>query len=155
MKATTGASSLTIKGDDVTDPEMSSITLDLAVDSTIKMIGDRWLKSDASSEDAKDMAALCDLDELLSEFKDVKSPARKGETTTVNGQEAITLTEKNGKNTYELAVATKGEPYLLKVTSKGGDEPGTLNFSDYDKPVNSKAPADKDVLDLDELGEEG
>ncbi|MFJ4826199.1 hypothetical protein ACIP5L_23305 [Streptomyces bacillaris] len=140
MKATTGASSLTIKGDDVTDPEMDSITLDLAVDSkgectgslsigdegtadpvktgetfsmksdekflraqsegepkeeadaTIKMIGDRWLKSDASSEDAKDMAALCDLDELLSEFKDVKSPARKGETTTVNGQDAITLT---------------------------------------------------------------
>ncbi|MFB6903351.1 hypothetical protein ACFVG1_14315 [Streptomyces bacillaris] len=33
MKATTGASSLTIKGDDVTDPEMGSITLDLAVDS--------------------------------------------------------------------------------------------------------------------------
>ncbi len=28
------------------------------------MLGDRWLKSDASSEDAKDMAALCDLDEL-------------------------------------------------------------------------------------------
>ncbi|MBH0247725.1 hypothetical protein I3W98_40815 [Streptomyces cavourensis] len=78
MKATTGASSLTIKGDDVTDPEMGSITLDLAVDSTIKMIGDRWLKSDASSEDAKDMAALCDLDELLSEFKDVKSPRPQG-----------------------------------------------------------------------------
>ncbi|MEV5619036.1 hypothetical protein [Streptomyces bacillaris] len=52
-------------------------------------------------------------------------------------------------------MATKGEPYLLKVTGKGGDEPGTLDFSDYDKPVNAKAPADKDVLDLDELGEEG
>ncbi|MEV5619035.1 hypothetical protein [Streptomyces bacillaris] len=44
------------------------------VDATIKMIGDRWLKSDASSEDVKDMAALYDLDELLSEFKNVKSP---------------------------------------------------------------------------------
>ncbi|WP_156726970.1 hypothetical protein [Streptomyces apocyni] len=198
IKATTGASSLTVKGD-VTDPEMGALTLDLAVDTkgectgslsvagegtaeltktgdtlymkfdekflraqgkddpkeetdaTVNMIGNRWLKMDASGEDAKDMTGLCDLDELLGEFKDVKSPARKGKTTTVDGQEAITLTEQDGKDRYELLVATKGKPYLLKVTSKGGDEPGTLNFSDYEKPVNAKAPADKDIVDLDEL----
>ncbi|MFP3992661.1 hypothetical protein U9R90_35335 [Streptomyces sp. E11-3] len=198
VKATTGATSLTVKGD-VTDPEMGALTLDLALDTkgecagtlsmagegsaelirtgdtfymkfdekflraqakgepkeqtdaTVNMLGGRWVKTKATGDDSEDLAALCDLDELLAEFKGVKSPARKGKTTTVDGKKAITLTEDDGKDRYLIQVATEGKPYLLKVTNEGAKEPETLTFTDYDQPVDAKAPADKDVLDLDEL----
>ncbi|XUL99759.1 hypothetical protein ACQ86F_22235 [Streptomyces venezuelae ATCC 10712] len=46
-------------------------------------------------------------------------------------------------------MATQGTPYVLRIVTQGGDEPGTLTFSKYGKPVAAKAPAAKDVVDTD------
>ncbi|MET7905668.1 hypothetical protein ABZS86_31090 [Streptomyces sp. NPDC005355] len=116
-----------------------------------KMIGDRWTKADASGADAKDLTGACDLDQLLAGFVSGNDLARKGKPATVDGQPAITVVEKDGDETYTMYVATEGKPYLLKLVTKGGKEPGTIRFSDFDRPVDAKAPTG-DIVDLDNLG---
>ncbi|MEU3184337.1 hypothetical protein ABZ707_09000 [Streptomyces sp. NPDC006923] len=197
VKATRGASSLTLKAD-LRDPEEGHIVFDMALstkgdctgtlsmndegtviitkvaktvymkydeeflraqgkgepkadtDAVVKMLANRWVKTDASSADAKDFTGFCDLDQLLSDYEG-GSLARKGPLSTVNGRPAMSLKEVDAKDTYTIHVATEGEPYLLKIVSTGSD-PATMVFSDYNKPVPAKAPTDKDILDLDKLG---
>ncbi|MEV7678235.1 hypothetical protein AB0O64_06720 [Streptomyces sp. NPDC088341] len=120
-------------------------------DAVVGMLADRWVKTDAKAPDAKDFVGFCDLDELLGEFENGDSFARKGPLSTVNGQRAITLTETDGTSDYTMYVATEGEPYLLKIVVKGKDA-GTMLFTDFDKPVQAKVPADKDIVDLDGIG---
>ncbi|WP_245703818.1 hypothetical protein [Streptomyces lushanensis] len=120
-------------------------------DAVVEMLADRWVKTDAKAPDAKDFVGFCDLDELLAEFADGDSVARKGPLTTVDGQPAITLTETDGTSDYTMYVATEGKPYLLKVVVKGKDA-GTMAFTDFDKPVPAEVPDDKDIVDLDSLG---
>ncbi|MEU9796166.1 hypothetical protein AB0E27_37270 [Streptomyces sparsogenes] len=114
-------------------------------------IGDRWTKSKATGADAKDFTAFCDSDTMLAGFEGGPNLSHKGKTTTVDGKPAITLTETEGKETYTVYIATEGKPYVLKMVVKGGKEPGTVTFSDFDKPVDAKAPTG-DVVDLDSLG---
>ncbi|MFF2846664.1 hypothetical protein ACFVT5_10055 [Streptomyces sp. NPDC058001] len=121
-------------------------------DAVVDMLADRWVKMSATSEDAKDMADFCDLDTVLKEFDDIHSAARKGEETTVDGAPAFSLSESEGKDRYTIYVATEGKPYLLKVENAAGKKGETITFTDYDKPVPAKAPADKDVVDIDKLG---
>ena len=117
-----------------------------------ELIGDRWLRSTADSSDVKEIAGLCDLDSTLDGLEQGSIDVTKGKPTTIAGTPAIPLTEKDGKETYTSYVATEGKPYLLKVVVKGGKEPGTVTFSDFDKPLPAKAPAKKDTVSLDELG---
>ncbi|MEV0094771.1 hypothetical protein [Streptomyces sp. NPDC050738] len=117
-------------------------------DAAVKMLVGHWVKSTTSDADIKDLAAMCDIDELLGTFDPTDTAADKGEDTTVDGQKAATLTEKDGKETYTMHVATEGTPYLLKLNVAGGDQPTTLAFSGFNKPVGAKAPAKKDIVDL-------
>ncbi|MGW0952214.1 hypothetical protein [Streptomyces sp. NPDC002545] len=121
------------------------------VDGVVDMLADRWVKTGADSDDAKDMADFCDLDKLLADFDDTRSAARKGEATTVDGTPAFTLTEAEGKDRYTLYVATEGKPYLLRIENTTAKQPEDISFTDYGKPVPAVPPADKDVLDLDKL----
>ncbi|KUJ66737.1 hypothetical protein ACZ90_33970 [Streptomyces albus subsp. albus] len=114
-----------------------------------KVIGDRWTKTKASGSDAKALTEACDSDQLLAEAATGPNAARKGRTTTVDGRPAIILTEQDGDATYTMYVATEGKPYFLKVEQKGGKDPGTITFSDFDKPVGAVAPKG-DVVDLDQ-----
>ncbi|CAM5663003.1 Lipoprotein OS=Streptomyces alboniger OX=132473 GN=CP975_14290 PE=4 SV=1 [Streptomyces alboniger] len=120
------------------------------VQAAVDMLAGRWAKTGATSADAKEFGAFCDLDVVLADFKDARSAARRGGTTTVDGVPAIRLTESDGKEKYELYVATKGKPYLLKVDTWDGGKPQSLTFGDFDKPVRTTPPTG-DVLDLDKL----
>lgn len=116
------------------------------------VIGGRWMKTKATGADAKDLTSSCDLSEVLTGFEGGDTEAKKGALTTVGGVPAITLTERDGAEHYTIYVATEGKPYLLKLVTKGGKEPGTLLLSGFNKPVNAKAPAAKDTVDIDKLG---
>ncbi|GAA3789855.1 hypothetical protein [Streptomyces chiangmaiensis] len=120
-------------------------------DAVVTMLAGKWTKMSAKGKDAKDIAGFCDLDTVLADVRNVNSDATRDRTTTVNGTSAIVLQEKEGKDRYTLYVATEGKPYLLKVTSTSKKDPGTVAFTDYDKPVPAAAPKG-DVLDLDKLG---
>ncbi|MFD9412239.1 hypothetical protein ACFWBN_35265 [Streptomyces sp. NPDC059989] len=119
-------------------------------DEAVKQMAGHWLKSKASDPDLKEVADLCDLDQLLKEFEDSKG-AQKGKTTTVGGQEALTLTTKTTDGNETLLVATKGEPYLLKATLDG-KEPAEISFSGFNQPVQAEAPTGKDVIDTEQAG---
>ncbi|WP_329384646.1 hypothetical protein OG625_23690 [Streptomyces sp. NBC_01351] len=119
-------------------------------DAAVKMLAGNWLKSKAADEDSKELSALCDLDELLTEFDDSKG-AQKGKVTTVDGKQALTLTTKTTDGTETLLVATEGEPYLLKATNTG-KEPAEISFTRFNEPVQADAPTGKDVIDADEMG---
>lgn len=123
-------------------------------EAALKMLKGRWLKTDVTDPEAKEGLEMCELGTMLNEFETGINFAKRGEETTVNGKKALTLTEKDGDTTYKIYVATEGEPYLLKIEQKGGEEPGTMSFTDYNKPVPAKKPAAKDILDLDKLGEQ-
>ncbi|MEU0404905.1 hypothetical protein ABZ318_32760 [Streptomyces sp. NPDC006197] len=114
---------------------------------TLKALKGHWVQGPVSDPDNKDMLELCDLKQLLSGFEQGASGIVKGEETTVGGQKALALTEPgDGGETSTVYVATEGTPYVLRIATKGGDEPGTITFSHYGKPVEAKAPAAKDVV---------
>ncbi|MET9380006.1 hypothetical protein ABZY09_02700 [Streptomyces sp. NPDC002928] len=199
LKATTGASSLRMKGDIADDESDGTIRIDMALnkqsecagtmsmggqgnadliktgdtvymkydeaflraqsegesksdtDAAVALLAGKWTKMAAKGQDAKDIAGFCDLDSVLGGAEDVNSDATRGQTTTVDGTPAIVLHEKDGKDRYTLYVATEGEPYLLRIDSTTAKDPGTLTFSDYDKPVPAQKPTGE-ILDLDALG---
>ncbi|WP_328399752.1 hypothetical protein OHS70_22335 [Streptomyces sp. NBC_00390] len=117
---------------------------------TLKLLKGRWVRTDASDEEAAEELELCDLDRLLGDIETNDTEARRGRQTTVDGRKALMLTETDGDATYTMYVATEGKPYLLRIDQKGGDDPGTITFSDFDKPVVAKKPADKDIFELPE-----
>ncbi|MFC7265236.1 hypothetical protein [Streptomyces lutosisoli] len=120
-------------------------------DGVVELLAGKWTKMSATGSDAKDIAGFCDLDSVLADAKNVNSDATRGKTTTIDGTPAIVLHEKDGKDRYTLYVATEGKPYLLRVDSTSAKDPGTLTFSEYEKPVPAEKPAGK-ILDLDKLG---
>lgn len=113
----------------------------------MKMIGDKWAKLPAGEEG---FSSICDLDELLKDLGDDKDEkkATKGDTSEVDGTEAIEIIQKDGDETTTTWVATEGEHYILKMEKKGGDESGSFTFSEFDEPVEVKEPAPADVVDL-------
>ncbi|MFJ9002207.1 hypothetical protein ACIRG8_28120 [Streptomyces sp. NPDC102359] len=121
------------------------------VDAVVEMMAGKWTKMSATGADAEDIAAFCDLDEVLGEARDGSSDATRGKATTVDGTPALTLTEKDGKDRYTFYVATDGEPYLLKLVSTSATAPGSVTFTGFGKPVPARKPAGE-IIDLDALG---
>lgn len=116
----------------------------------IKQLQGHWVKGSASDPDTKDIVGLCDPKQLLGGFEQGASGIVKGAETTVGGRKALALTEPgDGGESSTVYVATEGTPYVLKIVTKGGEEPGTITFSHYGKPVEAKAPAAKDVVKTD------
>lgn len=114
----------------------------------------RWLKVPAGS--AGEMDGVCDLKGMLDGTDNDKSDRRgmtRGPDAEVDGRPAVTLVKKKaGGRSTTMYVAKEGEPYLLKVVKTGGDQPGTIVFSDYNKPVKAVAPPADEIVDLEDLG---
>ncbi|MBW8735937.1 MAG: hypothetical protein JF621_01975 [Streptomyces turgidiscabies] len=121
----------------------------------VALIAGKWTKMSATGADAKDMAGFCDLDDMLADFKDhasqTSSVATRGAATTVSGTPAVVVTQKDGKNTLTMYIASEGKPYLLRVDNKSVKDPGTVVFSGYEKPVPAQKPSGR-IIDLDALG---
>ncbi|MEV7614006.1 hypothetical protein [Streptomyces sp. NPDC089799] len=118
-------------------------------DAAVKQLADRWVKKTATTAQAKEMASLCDLDELLGEFERMPL-ARKGEETRLPAGPAYTLTNSGEDGDSTFWVAMQGEPYFLKMSSQG-EEAGEMTFSEFNVPVKNQEPADKDIVDGDKV----
>ncbi|MGW2561366.1 hypothetical protein ACWCXB_19350 [Streptomyces sp. NPDC001514] len=119
------------------------------VDAVLKTLLGKWVKEDAGSADAKDLVQFCDLDTYLEGFEANDTIAKKTGTSTVNGTPTLMLTESDRDEKYIAHVAAEGTPYLLKLQVVGGKEPGSMTFSEFNKPVAAKKPAAKDIVDID------
>ncbi|MFE9412434.1 hypothetical protein ACFYN0_27120 [Streptomyces sp. NPDC006704] len=116
-----------------------------------KDTGAKWVKADTTTADGKELATACDLDNFLKSFEQDDTDgkhdtSKKGGTTTVDGHPAISITDRDGKEHYTVNVATTGKPYILKVVVTGGDNPGTMEFSHFDEPIQAVAPPKSSVI---------
>ncbi|OAR25011.1 hypothetical protein A8W25_20260 [Streptomyces sp. ERV7] len=135
-------------------------------DAMVEVLKGRWMKmpADAPSKSRKrhgkssgdGMGQFCVLSQLVSGMDDDKSDRTgmtKGADTVVAGVPAVTLTKKKSDGSaVTMYVAKEGPAHLLKVAETGGDEPGTVTFSDYDKPVTITPPPADQVMDMEKLG---
>ncbi|MFJ3903349.1 hypothetical protein [Streptomyces sp. NPDC090025] len=122
-------------------------------EAVLRQLKGRWVKTDSSDADAKDLLRMCDLETLLADFEQDTRGTVKGAETTVEGKKALMLTlDYQGGEKDTFYVATEGKPYLLRVVSTGGKEPGAISFSHYDQPVAAKTPPKKDVVDEKSFG---
>ncbi|MEV8597663.1 hypothetical protein [Streptomyces sp. NPDC052012] len=120
------------------------------VDATVALLAGKWTSMSATGADAEEIASFCDLDQVLGDAEDGGSDATRGRTASVDGTPAIVLTERDGKDSHTFYVATEGEPYLLRIDSRSATDPGSITFTDYEKPVPAQKP-EGEVLDLDAL----
>ncbi|MFJ5643689.1 hypothetical protein [Streptomyces sp. NPDC093223] len=115
-----------------------------------ELLAGRWLKTPAGSTDTDDEFPFCDTASIFA--KDTSdSSLTRGADTSVDGRSAVTLTGKDGAATRTLVVAAEGQPYQVRITAEGGEEPQTLELSAFNKPVTLTPPSAGDVLDLDKL----
>ncbi|MER6779232.1 MULTISPECIES: hypothetical protein [unclassified Streptomyces] len=123
-------------------------------DAMVTMLADRWLKMPVSDPKAAAMGHICDLDKLTDGGGRPNPLARKGETVTIDGKQALAVVTAAKEGTETDYIATQGTPYVLKSTVSG-DETGEVLFSAFGTPVDTALPEGADVLDLSKLGHGG
>ncbi|MFH8974810.1 hypothetical protein [Streptomyces sp. NPDC017890] len=115
----------------------------------------KWVKMPANDATT---TGVCDKQGFIAAMDEDKSERqgmKRGDTTEVDGEEAIKLTKKGSAGeTLALYVATEGEPYILKTTTEGGKNPGSVTFGDYNKPVSPEQPSADQTVDMKELAGE-
>ncbi len=113
---------------------------------------DKWVRMPANDATTTGVCDKQGFVAAMDEDKSERQGMKRGDTTEVDGEEALKLTKKNSAGeTLALYVATKGEPYILKTTTEGGENPGSVTFSDYDKPVEPEQPPAGQTVDLKEV----
>lgn len=109
----------------------------------------RYLSGLNSDAEIKEMTTFCTIAELSKSFLELDDDAKvtKGPAGTVNGLKTLTLdsTDTDGEQST-LHIAVEGKPYPLRIEG-GGKGPGRIDFT-YDKPVEVKAPAADNVIDI-------
>ena len=63
----------------------------------------------------------------------------------------VKVEQKDDKGTSVGYVLVDGDHYLVKIERTEGDEPGHLDFSDFNEEFDVTAPADDEVVDLSTL----
>lgn len=135
------------KGDDTFWKAVAGPSADMIV----ALVGDKWAKL-PSSGDA--FSSLCDLDEFTKQLDDdsgTTDPKVVG-TSQVDGQEALELQSTEEGGTVHVFVTTADPHYILRMSKEGGADAGSLDFTDYGKPLSIEAPTGDEVVDLSKLG---
>ena len=108
------------------------------VDSFVSWLAGRWLRKPVGSTGGDDAFPFCDTNLMFP--KDTSdSRLTRGADTEVNSTRGVTLTGWDGVTARTLVVAGEGEPYCLRMSIKGGEEPQAFEFSGFNKPVPGAA----------------
>jgi len=116
-----------------------------AAPSLADTLGDQWVTVTGNSQlesNASSVTALGDASQLADQLGSSGGPYTKGSTKTVDGQQAIAVTSKDG----EMDVALTGKPYPLHFD---GGSHGTIDISEYGSHFSITAPSKP--LDLSSL----
>ncbi|MEV7536451.1 hypothetical protein ACIQNV_05985 [Streptomyces hydrogenans] len=118
----------------------------------IELVKGRWLKIAPGQAGSADLGEVCDLDSLLDDLgKDDRSGLTRGPDREVDHTPVATLVEKESGETTTVSVAQEGKPYIRQVVRTGGDEPGSMTLSEFDRPVRVTAPPADETVDLSRL----
>jgi hypothetical protein len=117
----------------------------------VELLKGKYLKGSTSDPKLASIAELTDKDKFVTALLEPKGTVKKGPKKTLRGAEAITLVV-SGEDGGTLYVATRGQPYPLRITSSSGSEPGTVDFLEYGASVPLSAPPAEQVADTSKLG---
>jgi len=109
------------------------------------LLAGKYLKATTSDGEFGSMASFFDFTESL----ELDGEATKGETKAINGINAISVKEAGGTSPGTVWIATQGEPFPLRLEGPPGE--GAIDFTDYNKPVDIKAPPADQVIDVSKL----
>ncbi|GAA3075816.1 lipoprotein [Streptomyces roseofulvus] len=120
----------------------------------IELVKGRWLKIAPGQAGSGDLGEVCDLDSLLDGLGRDPEDRRgltRGPDREIDGTPVATLVKKDGDETTTVSVAQEGKPYIRQVVRTGGEEPGRMTLSDFDRPVKVTAPPADETVDLSRL----
>jgi hypothetical protein len=121
-------------------------------DQIVAAVGDKWVVVPAGGGGFDE---FCDVDKLLDELID--SDDDEGKTYTakdveeVDGQDAVPIQQKDDDGTSVGYVLVDDPHYLVKIEKTEGEDTGKVTFSDFDEDVDVEAPAEDEIVDLDNL----
>jgi hypothetical protein len=118
-------------------------------DAIIAAVGDKWVV-DSNQE----FAQFCDLDQFFDQVfasEDDDAKYKTVGTDQLDGQEVVKVDKTSAKGASTGYVVVDDPHYLLKVERTEGDEPGKIEFSDFDEEFEVEVPADDEVIDLSQL----
>jgi hypothetical protein len=97
----------------------------------------KWLMAPANKGELASFTPLTNLTALTNQVLASHGALKMGDTTEINGQPAVAIVDKSNGGT--LYVATTGPAFPLKLTPGKGQ--GSINFSDWNQPVQLTKPA--------------
>jgi hypothetical protein len=115
-------------------------------DAIIQTVGDKWVV-----DSNKEFARFCDLDQFFDQVFTSDDDASKYKTVgtgEVDGKQVVKVTNTGAKGASTGYILVDDPHYLVEVERTDGDEPGKIEFSDFDKPFTVQAPAADQVIDL-------
>ncbi|MFF9338424.1 MULTISPECIES: hypothetical protein [unclassified Streptomyces] len=120
----------------------------------IELVEGRWLKIGPGQAGSADLDEVCDLDSLLDDLgrdEDARAGLTRGPDREVDRAPVATLVKKESGETTTVSVAQEGKPYIRQVVRTGGDEPGSMTLSEFDRPLEVTAPPADETVDLSRL----
>ena len=106
----------------------------------------RYVKVPTTADEFANLREFVDWDVFIEEEVMQDGLTTKGETKTINGEEAIGLID--AQSLWTLWIPVEGEPLPLQVVEPGGN---TIEFRDWGKPVTIETPPADQVIDLSTL----
>ena len=122
-------------------------------DQIIAVVGDRWVVVPPGTGN---FDQFCDVDGLLEEMistGDDSSTYTKAGTEELDGAEVIRIDNEDEEEGTSSGYVLADEPhYLVKVEKTEGEDTGSVTFSQFNEEFTVEAPAEDEVIDLDQLG---
>jgi hypothetical protein len=120
-----------------------------SADAIMTAVGDKWVL-----DTDQNFSQFCDLDaffdNVLKDDEDGGTYKTTG-TETIDGEDVVKVEKSDDDGTATGYVLIDGKHYLVKIERTEGDQPGKLEFTDFNEEFEVEAPADDEVVDLDSL----
>jgi hypothetical protein len=112
----------------------------------IEFVGDSWV----ADTEGQVTPSNCDLagfiDQVTSDEEDESNTEVAG-LEDLDGAEVVRIDFTNDDGDGSAYILAEGEHYIAKFEVEG-DEPGTVEFSEFDEDVTTEAPAEDEIVDL-------
>lgn len=124
-----------------------------AADQILAVVGDKWVVVPSSGDGFDQFCNIDDLlDELIKSEKEDGDKYTKKDTEDVDGDDAVPVEHTSDDDGTSVGYVLVDEPhYLVKVEKTDGDDTGKVTFSEFDEKFEVSAPAEDDIIDLDNM----